>query len=203
MYRENPLGNVLATGPVALPRWAYMMIGSLGVSGIGFLLLGLHQKVAPETGAFLTRQGGRFLAIFTIVQMVMGYVVFHGQAENVRAGLSGSTYYLALAAVWGLTAVLLIVLGLVTGRASAAPSGLLAAGAGVVSLVNILAMAGFRDGIRDVTLALHGFDVWKQEVNTNWLNVVLFLLLFVAAGVAIGWLTRVVFQAKGESASYG
>jgi uncharacterized membrane protein YidH (DUF202 family) len=203
MYRENPLGSVLATGPAALPRWAYMMIGSLGVSGIGFLLLGIHSKVSPETGSFLTRQGGRFLALFTIVQAIMGFVVYSAQSDAVRAGLSGSPYYLTLTAIWALTAVLLIVVGLLAARASATPRWPLAAGAGALSLVNILAMAGFRDGIRDITLTLKGYDVWSREVNTNWLTVGLFLLLFVAAGVAIGWLTRVVFLAKGESASYG
>lgn len=203
MYRTDPLGSTLVAGPAALPRWAYMMIGSLGVSGIGFLLLGSHKAVNTETGAFLARQGGRFLALFTVVQLVMGYVVFHAQPEAVRAGLGTSAYYLTLTAVWALTGLLLIALGAMASRSAAAPRWPLAAGAGVISLVNILAMAGFRDGIRDVTLALHGYDVWSRQVNTNWLTVGLFLLLFVAAGVAIGWLTRVIFQAKGESVSYG
>lgn len=201
MYRENPLGGALATGPAALPRWAYMMIGSLGVSGIGFILLGLYPKVGPDARAFLSRQGGRLLAGFTAVQVLMGWLVFSAQPEVVRAGLTGSGYYLGLAGLWGLTAVLLIGLGLLAlGGQTRWP---VATGAGLVGLVNILAMTGFRDGIRDVTLRLHGYDVWTREVSTNWVTVGVFLVLFVAAALALGWLGRVVFQAKGESASYG
>jgi hypothetical protein len=203
LYRNDPLGTALASGPTTFPRWAFMMIGSLGACGIGFLLLGIHGKIAEETRVFLTRWGGRFLAGFTVVQLLMGYLVLHVQPDGVRGTLLGSAYYVSLLGVWVLTAVVLIGLGLLASGKAAAPAWPWAAVAGMTGLVNILAMAGFRDGIRDVTLYIQGYDVWTRAVNTNWLTVGLFLLLFVAAAGFIGWLGRVVFQAKGESASYG
>ena len=203
LYRDDPLGMGLASGPATLPRWAFMMIGSLGAGGIGFLLLGIHGKVEEATRAFLTRWGGRFLAGFTVVQLAMGFLVFRVQPEAVRAAMMDSGYYLALTGLWALTALALIGLGILASKKAAAPAWPLAAAAGGVGLVNILAMAGFRDGIRDVTLLQRGYDVWAREVNTNWLTVGLFLLLFVVAAVSIGWLGRVVFQAKGETATYG
>lgn len=203
LYRNDSLGTGLASGPTTFPRWAFMMIGSLGVCGIGFLLLGIHGAVEEATRGFLTRWGGRFLAAFTTVQLIMGYIVFHVQPVGVRGTLLGTAYYLILLALWILTALALIGLGVLASRKAGAPAWPLAAAAGGVGLVNILSMAGFRDGIRDVSLLQHGYDVWTREVNTNWLTVGLFLLLFVAAAGFVGWLGRVVFQAKGESATYG
>lgn len=203
LYRTNPLGTHLAAGPATLPRWAYMMIGSLGACGIGFLLLGIHNKVEEATRVFLTRWGGRFLAGFTAVQLLMGIVVFRIQPEAVRGAMMDSGYYLTVTALWALTALALIGAGVLASKQSAAPAWPWAAAAGGAGLVNILSMAAFRDGIRDVTLLQNGYDVWARAVSTNWLTVGLFLLLFVGVIVSMAWLGRVVFQAKGESASYG
>lgn len=203
LYREDPLGMGLASGPTTLPRWAYMMIGSFGVCGIGFLLLGLHGRVQQDTRVFLSRWGGRFLWFFTAVQLLLGFIVFRAQPETVRAAMMDSGYYLAVTGLWLLTALALIGVGVLAARKSAAPAWPWAAAAGGAGLVNILAMAGFRDGIRDVTLLGHGYDVWAREVSTNWLTVGIFLVLFVGVIVSMAWLGRVVFQAKGETASYG
>lgn len=201
LYRNDPLGMGMASGPAALPRWAYMMIGSLGFSGVGLLLMGIYPKIAGETRAFLARQGGRLIAAFTAVQILLGVAVFRGQPAGVRGALLESGYYLALTALWLLTALALIAVGAAAERR--APAWPLAAVAGGLGFVNILAMTGFRDGIRDIALLQNGYDVWARSVSTNWGTVGLFLLLFVGVIVAMAWLGRVVFQAKGETASYG
>ncbi len=70
------------------------------------------------------------------------------------------------------------------------------------ALLGLLAAIGFtvvRDGIRDLTLSSHNFDVWQQAVVTNWPVVILFLVLFVAGLAAIGWLVSVMVRAKPVS----
>jgi hypothetical protein len=54
----------------------------------------------------------------------------------------------------------------------------------------------YRDGVRDVTLLSKGYDVWDRVVVTNWSVVGLFLVLFVASLVVIGWLVSVVARAQ-------
>ena len=75
------------------------------------------------------------------------------------------------------------------------------AGALVVFL-NIAATVMVRDGIRDVTLRAAGFEVWDRQVVTNWSVVGLFLVLFVAALGAIGYLIRVVARARRIKETY-
>ena len=54
----------------------------------------------------------------------------------------------------------------------------------------------YRDGIRDLTLLSKGYDVWDRVVVTNWSVVGMFLVLFVAGLVVVGWLVSVVARAK-------
>ena len=57
-------------------------------------------------------------------------------------------------------------------------------------------MAGYRDGIRDLTLQSKGFDVWSRAVATNWTVVGLFLVLFLAGLGVAGWLVSVMARSK-------
>jgi hypothetical protein len=81
-------------------------------------------------------------------------------------------------------------------KLTSAASGWLALGIG---LTTVLAMAVYRDGIRDVTLLSKGFDVWQSRVETNWAIVGLFLFLFVAGLAGMGWLVSVLMRAKPVS----
>ena len=56
-------------------------------------------------------------------------------------------------------------------------------------------MTVYRDGIRDLTLLGKGYDVWNRVVVTNWSVVGIFLVVFVAGLVTIGWLISVVARA--------
>ena len=56
-------------------------------------------------------------------------------------------------------------------------------------------MTLFRDGLRDLTLAGKGFDVWNRQVAANWGVVAVFLALFVAALAVLGWLVAVMMRA--------
>ena len=102
-----------------------------------------------------------------------------------------------LRGLWFLSAHALVALGVFGALSAARRAWLPVALAAAVGFVNIALWVLFRDGIRDVTLGLHGYDVWARAVYTNWLNVILFLILFVAAVGLSGWMGLVAVQAKG------
>ena len=65
----------------------------------------------------------------------------------------------------------------------------------VVGFVALASLTVYRDAVRDLTLLSKGFDVWNRAVVTNWSVVGLFLVLFVASLVLVGWLISVLARA--------
>lgn len=203
MYRSNPIGKQLnAADPTVLPRWLFMMIGSLGVAGIGLMLLGMKMHLPAAATLLLRRRGGLALAVFTVVQIALGFHVLSAQPEAVRAALTGNGFYKLIALAWLASAALLIVLGLAAALRAAKRNRLMPAVCGAVAFVNILLMVLVRDGIRDLSLMQFGYDVWTREVNTNWSIIILFLVLFVAAAGLVAWMAAVTARAKGVDETY-
>jgi hypothetical protein len=203
MYRTDPTGRFLPQGdPTTFARWAFMMVGGLGMGGVGLAWLGMHSKVDPRAAAMLRRAGGRWLALFTVAQMPLGVMVFRAQPEAVQAGLLDSVIYEGAMAAWGLMSAVLVVLGIAMVLRSAQRSFLWPGLMGVVMLLNVLSIVLVRDGIRDLSLGIAGFDVWDRTVSANWSPIIVFLVLFVSAGAALAWLGYVVYQAKGEEERY-
>ncbi|MFA6243246.1 MAG: hypothetical protein WC655_20075, partial [Candidatus Hydrogenedentales bacterium] len=202
IYRTKPTGLTFGTGdPTVMPRWLFMMLGSIGVCGIALLFLAMKQNLADGVAPFLRRWAGRLIAAFTVVQIILGIWVYRAQPAAVQDALGGETFYRACAVLWLATAVALIVLGGILSAKGAATwkfSTVLA----LVSFVNVVAMVLVRDGIRFVALGLAGFDIWDRAVSTNWSTVILFLVLFVAGLGAMGWLISVVARAKPVDERY-
>jgi hypothetical protein len=202
MYEQSPGGVQLHSGDATiLPRWLYMILGSIGVAGFALVLLGMKKDIDDVVSAFLTRWGGRFLAFFTLTQILLGIWVFRTQPEVVRDGLLAGAAYPSLLAVWAVTALATVFAGVVLSRRARAGTGI-ATAVGLVALVNVSAMVLLRDGIRDLTLAAAGFDVWGQAVATNWSTVIIFLICFVLALAMMAWLISVVARAKPQPESY-
>ncbi len=203
MYRQNPLGFQLPKGdPTVMPRWLYMMIGSLGVSGAMVMLLGMKRRIPADAASFMRRRGGRLLGIFALVQIPLAWRVYSSQPEAVRTALRGNTFYLFCGGLLILSALAVAALGFQAAQQEHRRSwGWCGLCAGAV-LVNLLLMTVYRDGIRDLTLKLNGFDVWQSPVNTNWGVVAVFLLLFVVMVAVMGWMISVAARAKGVDEQY-
>ncbi|MBI2424799.1 MAG: hypothetical protein HYV27_18360 [Candidatus Hydrogenedentes bacterium] len=202
IYRSAPGGTTLGTGdPTVLPRWTFMMLGSIGVSGLGLLGLSLRGTLASGVPELLRTWGGRLLAAFTVVQALLGIWVMRSQPDAVQLGFSSVAFYRVCAYAWVLTALLLVAMGtMVSVRKHLSLWSF--SGVAAVCLVNILLMVLVRDGIRYVTLKLAGFNVWDRAVQTNWSTVVLFLLLLVVVVVMLGWLVTVLARAKPHQERY-
>jgi hypothetical protein len=96
---------------------------------------------------------------------------------------------------WLAMVVVAILIGLAAGFGRIVAGWIAWAGVLTVVLTEIM-FTVYRDGVRDLTLMSKGFNVWDRVVVTNWSVVGLFLVLFVAALVAIGWLVSVMARAQ-------
>jgi hypothetical protein len=206
LYRTNSLGahgvTPLTGDPTVLPRWLFMMVGSMGLSGIAIALLGTVSSASEQAGRFLRRQGGLIAAIFLPLQTMIGFWVWRVQPTAVKDGVFERPFYRYSLFLWlAITAVMFLASAWGAAKASSrawAPAALAAA----MAVLSIGAVVIVRDGIRDVTLLMKGFNVWEQPVTANWPVVLLFLALFVAGLAVIGWMVRVAMRAKGETQSH-
>jgi hypothetical protein len=199
MYSASGVGAHLPPyDPALLPRWGFMLAGGLTMAGLWMLYLAGRKNLTPEVRRFLSANGGRLISVMICVEVWVAWHVFQAQPETVRQGLTSNPVYQIAACVGLGIAALIFLIGL--WAAILKPAGQAQAWiAATCGLVGMLAWTLFRDGIRDLTLAGKGLDVWQRRVETNWSVVGLFLFLFVAGLVAMGWLIWVTRTSKPVS----
>ncbi len=197
LYEHSALGTVLPmSDPTTTPRWVMMLTGGFAVAGIWMVWLSTTSKASEAVGAYLNQLGGKIAAVFFVLQLGAAYWVFLAQPDAVKAQLTSQTLYLFTGYGWiAITAVLIVLSVFAIARK---PSPLLSWGGAVGVLLSMLTMVIYRDGIRDITLLIKGFDVWERNVVTNWSVVAIFLVLFVVGLGIIGWLLSVVMRSKEE-----
>lgn len=203
MYREDPTGLQMNSGdPTMLPRYLYFMVSGLATAGVGMLLLGLNRNLGDGASEALGAWGGRLTAVAGIAALGLGYWAWSVQPEAVRTGIAGNQLWMIGGYAWLATGALLVALGGFAGVSPAGRGWMPAAAAGLVAFLNIATMTLVRDGVRDVTLLQHGYDVWDRTIVTNWSVVGLFLFLFVVGLGIVGWLTSIAAGARQEKEIY-
>lgn len=197
LYENSALGTVLPmSDPTTTPRWVMMLMGGFAVAGIWMVWLSTTSRASETVGAYLNALGGKIAAGFFVLQLGAAYWVFLAQPDAVREQLTSQSLYLFTGYGWiALTIILIAISAIAIGRK---PSLLMSWGGAVGVLLSMLTMVVYRDGIRDITLLIKGFDVWERNVVTNWSVVVMFLVLFVVGLGIIGWLLSVVMRSKEE-----
>jgi hypothetical protein len=156
--------------------------------------LGGRKTFSATDGKFLAGLGGRIAAVAAIVQVVAALAVYRSQPAIVQAGLNSHLLYKVAGLGWlVLTAVVLLFAAF---AAFSKPTNAVASWLAVLAgALPIVLMTLYRDGIRDLTLLSKGYDVWNRVVVTNWNVVGIFLVVFVAGLVVVGWLISVVARA--------
>jgi hypothetical protein len=200
LYRSDSHGAVMPTGdPTVLPRWLFMMIGSIGVAGVVVALMGATSKLSDEGKTFMRRWGGAVAVGFIATQAAIGVWVWRVQPAVVKDGIFASPLYRSSIFAWlSISALIAVGAALVAaGARSRAP--LLPALASLMAVLATAAAVTVRDGIRDVTLMAKGFNVWERQVVSNWPVVILFLVLFAAGLAAIGWMMKVATKGVKQS----
>ena len=199
MYSASASGNLLPPyDPTLAPRWLFMLAGGLVFAGLWMVWLAARKQIESSVRIYLAGFGGKLALGAAVAQVVVAHFVFHNQPDVVQKGLATNPFYFGAGMIWFAAIGLIALAG-----AWAGFSKLTTPAAGwSCALLGLLAAIGFtvvRDGIRDLTLSSHNFDVWQQAVVTNWPVVILFLVLFVAGLAAIGWLVSVMVRAKPVS----
>jgi hypothetical protein len=203
MYAERPGGGHLASGdPTMLPRWLFMMFTGLAIGGVMLMMLGRRGSVEAEARLFLRRRGALLLGGCALIHIGLGVHVLRSQPAAVQEALMSNAFYAPLAYAWLGTAALLALLGFAGAARAQGDRALIPVLALVVGFVDLMLVVLFRDGIRDVTLGLAGFDVWQRTIAPNWFVIVLFLVLFVAAVVAVAGMGLVQLRARGADETY-
>ena len=199
MYSTSAMGIHLPPhDPTLLPRWLCMLTGGFWVAGLWMIWMAGRNSFDAPVKSYLAGNGGRLAAFMLLGQAGLAFLVVAAQPEVVRVGLSGNPLYKSAGLAWIGFATLVFVFGAwasikkPTTRTAGWASALLV-------LLAMLAMTTYRDGIRDLTLASKGFDVWQRAVVTNWSVVGLFLVLFVAGLGGVAWLISVMMRAKPVS----
>lgn len=196
MYAKSGLGTALPMDdPTITPRWLFMLAGGLTATGLWMVWLASRKQIETRVRTYLAATGGRLALLMIVAQTVLAFLVFKAQPEAVKTGLATTALYKFSGLGWlGVAGVILFCAAWSAfAKPATALVGWLAATAGFLS---IACMTLYRDGIRDLTLALTGYDVWARVVDTNWSVVGLFLGLFVVGLGVLGWLVSVMVRAK-------
>ena len=195
MYSASSLGAHLPTGdPTTITRFVFMLVSGFVAAGLWMVYLGGRKTFSATDGKILAGLGGRIAAVAAIVQVVAALAVYRSQPAIVQAGLNSHLLYKVAGLGWlVLTAVVLLFAAF---AAFSKPTNAVASWLAVLAgALPIVLMTLYRDGIRDLTLLSKGYDVWNRVVVTNWNVVGIFLVVFVAGLVVVGWLISVVARA--------
>jgi hypothetical protein len=201
LWRSDPHGLHVPRGdPTMLPRWVFMMMESLTIAGIGLVVAGRRKIHGDAVRRLMTKRGGLLAAVGATAQVLAGFWVFRVQPAAVHARLVESAVYKPVGFAWLALAVLVFVFGIRAARGAGDVSrGFVAA---LVHL-GVLLVAGtvvYRDGIRDLTFAIKGYDVWARHVVANLQVIGIFLAVFVAGVALMAWMIWVVAKAKPADA---
>jgi hypothetical protein len=203
MYRNHPGGFQLPSGdPTIIPRWLYMITASIAIGAAALIILSLKKTISLIVSVKLRRILGSLAALFAPIQVLAGYWVFSSQPEKIRDDLITFSFTKIAIFLWGFSLLVLFSAGVVAifknrSRNCLIPAILLTAG-----FVNILSWVITRDAIRDITLRLKGFDVWNRSISVNWSVIIFFLVLFIAALAATGWMAAQLFKTGKNKERY-
>ena len=201
LYSADPHGATIPVGdPLITARWLFMLAGALTTAGLALLVMAGGRRQDAALRALLLRDGGALATVGAAAQLGLAQRVVAHVAPAVRAALAESAPYHAAGVAWLVLAGLVAALGLTSAvsarRLAATPHRPLAWGAGLLAVLASVAMTAWRDGLRDLTLAAKGFDVWQHTaVVVNPGLVATFLALVVGGLALVGWMIAVAVKA--------
>lgn len=196
MYAASSLGTHLPPyDPTVLARLLCVLTGGLVAGGLWMVYLAGRRSFNMSDGKYLATRGGWIAAVAGFAQLASGIWVYRAQPAVVQKLLSEHTLYKLAGLGWlALTLAIVVFACLVALRKTAhSSSGWLAVALGALA---IALLTLYRDGIRDMTLLSKGYDVWQRATASNWSVIAIFLVLFIAGLVTVGWLISVMARAS-------
>jgi hypothetical protein len=203
MYDASVYGTHMPPlDPTQWPRFAVMMAASISLGALGSALYTGKKALADEVKIFFRFWSGVISLIALPVLAALGLWAFQTQPDFVQDTLQVSPFYQILLYGWlgclGLSFLAALALVLQP-KSWSFTRGLLTA---LPAFLSVAVYELIRDGVRDITLAHKGFDVWASPVNTNWPIVGLFLGFFIAGLGVMIWILKVLRLAKPAEENY-
>lgn len=195
LYLADPSGWHLNAAEVTrLPRALHMFFGALAMAGLFMAYLGIRKlQRDPEQGRWQYRSGATWFFGATLLTMATGaWWLMALPREQMRIFMGGdllATVAFGVAFLAAFFALHCLWFGIRSPR----PGRLLWAGVGSAVLA-VAGMVVMRDTLRDAALSGQ-YDVWKVAVKTQWVAMILFLVLFVGGIALCVWLTKLAVSA--------
>ncbi len=195
MYAASSLGTHLPPyDPTVLPRLLCVLTGGLAAGGLWMIYLAGRRSFSTTDAKFLAGRGGWIAAASAVAQLIAGIAVYRAQPEVVQQLLAEHPLYRFAGLGWLTLTFAIVVFASFVAVRKAEKSSVgwvgVALGSSGIALLTL-----YRDGIRDMTLLSKGYDVWQRAIVTNWSVIGVFLVLFVAGLVTVGWLISVMAKA--------
>ncbi len=196
MYSVSALGIYLPPYDATLmPRWLFMLTGGFWVTGLWMVWIAGRKTVKSPLNSYLVTLGGRLAALMVIAQASQLYLVLRAQPSVVIEGITVNVLLKATVAGWCVAAVCVSLFGVWVSlkKPCTHAAGYIAA---LLTVISVATWTTLRDGIRDLSLASKGFDVWRQSAVTDWGVVAWFFLVLGFGLVALAWLVSVMMRSK-------
>lgn len=203
MYDATAMGLFFPPyDPTRTPRYVFMMVGALAFGALGTTFYSAKSLLEDGVKTYLRVWGGRIALVGLLALGWVGFWAYGTQPDFVKEGLWASPLFKPCFYLWFVGLGASIVFATLIQAKPASISILDIYGAAVSSILAIASFVVIRGGVRDITLAHKGLDVWQSAVNTNWLVVGLFLATLVAGVLGLVWLLWVVRKAKPVEETY-
>ena len=196
MYSSAALGNHLPPyDPTLMPRWLFMLAGAGWVTGLWMVWIAGRKSVQAPLNQYLSMIGGRLAAVMVIVQGSQFFLILKSQPAVVTDGLALNPLFKTASMGWCAMAavIFLFAIWVAIKKPCSYAVGYISV---LFTVITIAAWTILRDGIRDLTLASKGFNVWQQGVVTNWQVVGIFFLVFALGVGSLVWLISVMMRSK-------
>jgi hypothetical protein len=189
--------------PTRWPRYAVMMLGSLSIGALISSLYTGKSNLAEEVKQFLRFWCGIISLLTLPFLAAAGTWAFRSQPETIQQALLNSSLHRPLLSAWPVLLFLCALGSLFLVFQPRAWSFLRAVFILLPAFLSVASYVILRDGVRDLTLAQKGFDVWASPVYTNWPVVYLFLVFFLIGLAVLAWLLMVLRKAVPAEERYG
>lgn len=200
MYRAHPNGfNLNLAEHSLLPRYLHTLVGAVALLAAATCHIGCHRlKKEPKYGEWLVRRWSLVFGAATGVQILLGLWFLLSLPHSVALyflsdGLGATVFGLGL--LFALAAMILIVVGGHTSR----PARFVHAGFGL-TILTLALMVAMRQIVR--AAYLHPYARPESLATAPQTSIiVLFFVLFVLGLATVGYILRLLAQAKRRAAS--